>query len=144
MRRQLFVVLAVSLAGTTLLADDGLERDLQNLQGTWQRMGATIDGQRIMVRKVVTGNSEIVKYTDEQGTVLREHQADFRLELSGRARLFTYFNLLVTEGPSKGERRAEPSSYIYRLDADTFTEVHGMLVDDKSAVKMSTYKRVVR
>ncbi len=52
-------------------------------------------------------------------------------------------NLLVTKGPNIGERREEPSSYIYRLDKNTFTEVRGMHVDDKTAAKMNLYQRVV-
>ena len=92
------------------------------------------------MRKIVTENSEVVSYTDEEGKVLRKHKADFKLELSGRVRLFTYFNLRVEEG--KGEVQTGESSYIYRVDADTFTEVHGMLVGDKTSAKLTKYRRV--
>lgn len=141
-------LLYLAIVSTTLLADrvsadETPATNLQSLQGTWERTGRGNDKQIVTVRKQITGDSETITYTDKDGTVLREHRAEFKLEVSGRIQLFTYFNLRVTAGAKKGELQAAPSSYIYRLDDDEFTEVHGMLVGDKGTVRVSTYQRVV-
>jgi hypothetical protein len=78
------VVLVFSFTGNLALADAGIDQALQSLQGSWQRFAKTQDGQRVTVRKVVSGNSETVTYSDVQ---TRRHSPMMRRTANQTARL---------------------------------------------------------
>jgi len=66
-------------------------------------MGARIDtarsrrGLRRAVKEI-KGNKETVTFYGEDNKLLRRHTVDFRLKKNGDIRVFTYFNMEVTEG----------------------------------------------
>jgi hypothetical protein len=128
-------------------ADD----DLKALQGTWERTQVLPEqpgepgAKTGRVVKVVTGNRETVTTYDAAGKVTYAHAVEFRLERQGGVRVFTFFNREVTAGSTKGQKVAEPSSYIYRLSGDTFEEVWGFLPgQEKRDMLAAKWKRVRR
>jgi hypothetical protein len=107
-----------------------LEEDLKALQGTWERtqvLPGQPGPQGGRVVKEVKGNRETVTSYDASGAETYAHAVEFRLEREGNVRVFTFFNREVTAGPAKGQKVAEPASYIYRLRGDTLEEVWGFL-----------------
>jgi hypothetical protein len=124
--------------------------DLRALQGTWERTlvlpeppGQPAPGGRVV--KVVSGNRETVTTYDRAGQQTYGHAVEFRLERQGEVRVFTFFNREVTAGPAKGQRIAEPSSYIYRVRDDTFEEVWGFLPgQEKRELLAARWKRAGR
>lgn len=52
------------------------------------------------------------------------------LALTGRLRIFTFFNNVITAGPQKGQIDKAPTSFVYRVTGDTFFEVNGLLIGD--------------
>ena len=110
-----------------------VEQDLEALQGRWERplKGEDRDSSHGAARAVkeVKGNRETVTYYDDAGKAVYATTADFKLELSGRVKLYTFSNLKVTVGQDKGGGADKPISYIYRVEGDRYYEGHGMLVD---------------
>ena len=109
-----------------------VEQDLKALQGRWERpMSGDDDAQHgaARVEKEVKGNRETVTYYDDAGKVVFATTADFKLEASGRVRLYTFSNLKVTQGQDKGGASDRPLSYIYRVEGDLYHEAHGLLTD---------------
>src|SRR4051794_7645250 len=93
----LAVMLAVALPASA--DDDDLKDDLAKVQGKWSSV-RTEGGMTLRTTKEIKGNKEKITIADEDGAVLYAHENEFKLEKSGRARLFTYFNLRITEGPN--------------------------------------------
>ena len=111
-----------------------VEQDLEALQGRWERKitGGDDNARKGEARAVkeVKGSQETVTYYDDAGKPVRATTADFKLERSGRVKLYTFANLKVTLGDDKGDAGAsQPISYIYRVDGDVYHEAHGLLVD---------------
>ena len=107
-----------------------LEEDLKALQGTWERtqvLPGQPGPQSGRVVKEVKGNRETVTSYDGSGAETYAHTVEFRLQREGNVRVFTFFNREVIAGPAKGQKVAEPASYLYRLRGDTFEEVWGFL-----------------
>src|SRR5687767_11076745 len=94
--------------------------ELKGLQGRWEcSLGE--DHPRGVTRAVkhVTGNSETVTYYDKAGKVVYATAADFDVEARGTVRLFTYWNLRLTQGGDNAPKPAEGRrSYIFRVDGD--------------------------
>jgi hypothetical protein len=117
-----------------------LKDDLRNLQGRWELV-LKFQGRTIRSVQSIEGNKSTVTRYDEKGAVLEAHSADFTLSISGRTRIFTYFNYEVTAGPNKG-RRGPQRAFVYRVDGDSFFEARGLLVDQGEPVALSRWKRV--
>jgi hypothetical protein len=117
-----------------------IEQDHKALQGRWERklLGADDNARQGEARAVkeVKGNRETVTYYDDAGRAVRATTADFKLEQSGRVRLYTFSNLKVTLGADQGDdATTKPLSYIYRVDGDVYHEAHGLLVDSPAGSK---------
>jgi hypothetical protein len=125
-----------------------IERDLEAFQGRWERSLAGDDDQRegaAKATKEIAGNRESVTYVNDAGEPVYATAADFALTLVGRVKLYTYENLKVTKGKSKGgDPPTGAVSYIYRVDGDQYHEAHGLLVDSPPGSKpvVVTWKRV--
>lgn len=119
-----------------------VEQDLKALQGRWERklLGedrSTRKGEARAVKEI-KGNKETVTYYDDDGKAVRATTADFKLEQSGRVRLYTFSNLKVTLGEDQGDAGSKkPLSYIYRVEGDAYHEGHGFLVDSPAGSKPS-------
>jgi hypothetical protein len=119
---------ASSAKGTTTPA-----QDLKALQGRWERplLGDDDAHGAARVVKEVKGNRETVTYYDDAGKAVRATTADFKLEASGRVKLYTFSNLKVTQGEDTGDDGAagRSLSYLYRVEGDLYFEAHGLLTD---------------
>jgi len=96
-------------------AEDELKKDLQKLQGKWERTPIDIQGfVGKRQEKVIKGNVETLTRYDLDNNVERTHSVEFRLELSGDVKLFTF--------APKGHLNDKDfeSSYVYNLNGDVF------------------------
>ena len=119
-----------------------VEQDLEALQGRWERklLGGDQSARKGEARAVkeIKGNKETVTYYDDAGKPVRATTADFKLEQSGRVRLYTFSNLKVTVGEDQGDAGSKkPLSYIYRVEGDAYHEGHGFLVDSPAGSRPS-------
>lgn len=109
-------------------SDKEVTDDLEMLQGNWERdMRPEEKVPYTRTLKQISGNREFVTYYKEDGSVYHAHEVEFRLERHGQVKVFTFFNMEVTEGKDKGKRTPEERSYIYRVTPKEFCEVWGFL-----------------
>jgi len=115
-------------AGKSQGSDKEMTDDLEMLQGNWERdmrPEEKVPYKRTL--KQISGNREFVTYYAEDGSVYHAHEVEFRLERHGQVKVFTFFNMEVTEGKDKGKRTPEERSYVYRVTPKEFCEVWGFL-----------------
>lgn len=121
-------------------------QDLKALQGRWERpLSGEDDAAKGAARvvKEVKGNRETVTYYDDAGKAVRVTTADFKLETSGRVKLYTFSNLKVTEGQDSGDAGGGADralSYLYRVEGDLYYEVHGLLIDSPAGSSPSVVR----
>lgn len=116
-------------------------KELADVQGKWERIMKT-DGVAFKVVKEHKGNETTVTILDSKGAVVVAKKSEFRLEQTGKVRIFTFFNNVVTAGPQKGQTDQEPHAYIYRITGDTFIEVNGLLIGDGDEPVIFAWQRV--
>ena len=117
-----------------------LKEDLRKFEGQWETTYKTQD-RTIRSVQVIRGKKSTVTRFDENGAVSDAHTAEFVLTISGRIKVFTYFNLEVTAGPLKGSRFLERRSFVYRLEDDWFLEAYGLLIDQREHPSILTWRR---
>ncbi|WP_372895391.1 hypothetical protein [Stieleria sp.] len=117
--------------------------DLAEVQGTWVRTVKTETGT-YTITKQHRGNETTLTITGADDRVVESKTSEFRLETTGKVRIFTFFNNRFTAGANRGRTADVPQSYIYRVTGDTFIEVRGMLIDDDSEPAVITWKRVTK
>jgi len=118
-----------------------LKEDLRKFQGQWETT-YKIQDRTIRSVQVIRGKKSTVTRFDENGAVSDAHTAEFVLAISGRIKVFTYFNLEVTAGPLKGSRFPERRSFVYRLEDDWFLEAYGLLIDQREQPSVLTWRRI--
>lgn len=105
--------------------DDVLAQDLQLLQGKWELFHGN-EGKgapTIHSIKEIKGNQETLRrYDVKSGKMTREHSVDFTLTSSGNVRVFTFYS--VGGDPKLG------ASFVYKVDAENFYDVPGLLHGD--------------
>lgn len=116
-------------------------KELAEVQGKWERIMRTDNGA-FKVVKVHQGNETTLTIFDSEGAVVVAKRSEFRLEYTGKVRIFTFFNNVITAGPDKGQTDKEPHSYIYRITGDTFIEVNGLLIGDEADAVVFAWQRV--
>lgn len=136
-RSTISVCLALSLLAAIGRADDA---ELAAVQGKWIRKQKTPDGTYTLIKEH-RGQKTTLTATNEKEEVVYQHTSEFQLERSGKVRLFTFSNRVVTAGPGKGQTQKEPSSYIYRILDGQFIEVRGVLDGDTEPVGMIVWER---
>ena len=142
MRRR-FVLLAVLMlcAGPISLNAQDADKELKAVQGQWERTVRTSEGTFKIV-KVHDGNATELSVYDADGNTVESKTSEFRLDVTGPVRIFTFFNNKITAGRGVGETSSQESSYVYRVVGDTFFEYHGLLVGDREPPMAFTWKRV--
>jgi hypothetical protein len=127
------IVVSLSLAAFVTLSqaqdnkpqDDVLAKDLQLLQGKWELLHGN-DGKGAPTTrsvKEIKGNQETLRrYDAKSGKMTREHSVDFTLTSSGSVRVFTFYS--VGGDPKQG------SSFVYKVDAENFYDIPGLLHGD--------------
>jgi hypothetical protein len=124
--------------------DEALKKDLEKMQGKWEGRRTGPDGKEYRLLKEIKGNKETVSYLGDKDQVEISWSVDFKLERSGKARVFRYSNMKLLEGPNRGQEVKGESSYIYRVTDDYFFEVVGFLEgQEKMPIPtMNGYKRI--
>lgn len=119
-----------------------LAKELAKLQGSWE-LTRRVGNKTIRSVKEIQGNTSRVTRYGPDGKVFWAHTSEFRLSVSGRVRVFTFFNLEVRAGASKGVRDKKPSAYVYRVNDKTLTEARGLLTDhEHEEPRLVVWKRV--
>jgi len=138
-----FVLLASSLAFAVSVAANGDEPiELSKaVQGKWLRHQATATGP-VKIVKEHKGQNTIVTAYDDKRNVIYSHESEFKIEQSGKVRIFTFFNRTITAGPNAGQKLKDPVSFVYRIAENRFIEVHGILDGDSNAPNMIIWDRV--
>ena len=114
-----------------------MKEELAKLQGEWELVLRT-GNRTIRSVKKVEGDKTTVTRFDGNGAVISTHASEFTLEITGRVKIFTYFNVDRTTGRRKG-----PVSYIYTVDEDTWVEARGLLKDQPNErLRLFVWKRV--
>jgi len=122
--------------------EEMLAKDLEQLQGTWELV-RQVQGRTLRSVKVITGHKTTLTRHDQQGTAYWAHTSQFKIAISGRVRIFTFFNLDVTAGPSKGQRVEYSTSFIYRVDSHSLIEGHGLMIGQNDGEpRLVVWKRV--
>lgn len=121
------LLLLVSSLGSTTYAQ-GAPDDMAKVQGRWERdlFGPASERTGRAV-KDISGNHETITLYDLEDHITHRHKVEFKLEMAGAVKLFTFTNLEVTDGSDKGRKTPGPISYIYRVDAKQFVEAWGFL-----------------
>jgi hypothetical protein len=137
-----FGVLLIGVAVCHAAADEVSDAELRKVEGRWERIAHNAAGTRFRIVKDVAGELDTVTTFDDLGNILDAHTSTFKLEKRGPVRVFSFYNVVVTAGINKGHIEAATSSYIYRVDDETFTEVWGMLEGDKRHPNMLIWRRM--
>lgn len=137
----LLLVIVIGASVSIRAEESTTAEALAEVQGKWVRTVTTPSGAFKIVKEH-TGNKTTVTFIDAEGRIVEAKKSEFRLETSGKVRLFTFFNNVITAGPQKGRTDNEPHSYIYRVTGDTFVEVNGLLIGDDAAPVAFTWERV--
>lgn len=112
-----------------------------DLQGKWVRNIKTENGTFKAIKEH-KGNTTTLKFYDSEGNVVASKKSEFRLEDTGKVKIFTFFNNVMTAGPQKGQTDKAPKSYIYKVIGDTFVEVNGLLSSNDEEPVAFTWARV--
>lgn len=118
------------------------EKFLDEVQGRWTLKQQTRDGV-VTIVKEHQGRKTLLTAYDAQENILYAHQSEFRVEKSGKVRVFTSFNRTITAGPQAGQAIKTPSSYVYRISQNKFIEVHGVLENDADPPGLIVWDRVM-
>jgi len=107
--------------------DPDLRRDLEQMQGRWERIGRNAQGEVTWrMEKLVKGNQETRTVTDPHGRVLEQQTVRFRLEKHGPVRVFNFFERMNDVGDGAGLNFEVDFSYLYRIDGTTLLEAPGL------------------
>lgn len=118
------------------------DEETMRLQGRFERSFSNPAGTVFRVVKEVEGNRSVVTTYDDIGNVVEAHTSEFKVDRRGPVRVLSFYNLLVTAGPSKGHQVPATQSYIYRFDGKVFTEVWGLLEGDDGPPRMMHWRYI--
>jgi hypothetical protein len=143
---RLFVTALLLFSGALALsnscaADENAD-ELKRLEGRYERTYTNNAGTLFRVTKEIAGDQEVVTHFDDVGNIVMVNTATIKVEKRGPVRVFSFFNVVVTAGPSKGEQHFETVSYVYRVTDDSFFEVWGMLEGDPNLPQAMAWKRI--
>jgi hypothetical protein len=106
-------------------ADDekALKEDLRKLQGKWEHNFKN-DKVNANIRKVkeIKGNKESVTWYDPDGKIVAANKADFKLEIKGKQRVFSWSNGKIVDSEYR-ERPFQDGSFVYKLEGDKWIEM---------------------
>lgn len=132
MKRSLFPTTAVlSLLSVCLLAgaqkenqeqaDPDLVADLKLIQGSWELQHGKLGGHPTTRSvKTIEGNKETLqRFNRVSGKKTHEHSVEIKLSKTGDVRVCTFY--AVGGNPDNG------ASFVYKVDAEHFYDIPGML-----------------
>ena len=101
--------------------------EFSKAQGKWELVYMSERAKPPRWMKEIKGNKESVWVLGDTGEVAYRHHAEIRLEKSGNVKLFTYSNKVVEDLRGGPGTEMKGGTYIYRVDDQTFAEVHAFL-----------------
>ena len=102
--------------------DEELKQDLAKLQGKWQGFREAADGQKQRWVKEIKGHEETVTVYGEKNELLGSWVVEFRLERTGKVRIYRYKHKKILAGPDKEKAVTGGGEYIYRFIDDYLAE----------------------
>ena len=69
------------------------------------------------------------------------HTVKVALYRLGPIRIFSYSDMVFTEGPNKGQRSETVGAYIYKVVGDTFIEIWGILGEGDDTIRELRWTR---
>jgi hypothetical protein len=114
---------------------------LREVQGTWTRCQTTATGP-IRIVKEHKGNKTVVTAYDDKDKVIYAHESEFKVEQTGKVRIFTFHDRVITAGPNAGAKIPAPQSFVYRVSDGRFVEAHGVLEGESTAPSMIVWERM--
>lgn len=127
---------------------DGAEKldpEFAALQGQWERKFKSENGNEFRMLKEIRGTRETVavfRVKDEKEALVARWHVTFTVNKTDRVRVFTWINMVYTDGPLKGRKSAGPFSYIYQVRGDYLITASGVLNTDKQRPSMDIFRRV--
>src|SRR5215207_3110237 len=120
----LALFLASSPAQEKKAQDETLVKDLELLQGKWELFHGNEGGAAAVhsIKEIKGSREALRRYDAKTGKLVREHTVEFALSRSGEVRVSTFYP--VGGDPKRG------LSFVYKVDADSFYDVPGLLQGD--------------
>ena len=106
--------------------EDVLAQDLKLLQGQWEMLHGNEGRGEPTIRSVkeIEGNRETLRrYDARTGQLTHEHSVEFTLSRSGDVRVCTFYSV--------GGDAKDGLSFVYKVDAENFYDIPGLLDGDK-------------
>lgn len=123
------------------VADDTPPVTPDPIEGKWTRVVETANGP-VRYEKEHRDGATTLEVFDAAGILLAAKTSNYELAETGKVRLFTFFNNVVTAGPGAGQVAPDESSYVYRVEGDRFIEVRGLLKDQVEPFDVLVWERV--
>ena len=116
------------IAAADPVADDPeTKRDLEMLQGRWERISRDAEGKiTFSQEKLVEGNEETLTNRNADGKIVHRHTVKFRLEKHGPVRVYNFYEITVY--PENGAQETAPADYsfVYKFDGKSFLDAPGL------------------
>ncbi len=129
----------VDAAADAELAAD-LQEDLERLQGTWQRTENLRNGGQTKSQKIIEGHHETLKFFGPDGTLLREQQAELKLERAGDLRVIRWSQAVVTAGRDTGSK-IDDGTIVYTFKDGKWISVIGLIQHERWGVYTEAWDR---
>lgn len=111
------------------------------IKGDWVHYQDTPNG-RFMTIKEHLGDRTILTTYDPNQVAVYSHRSEYVVDESGEVPVFRYKNKVVLVGPNAGAKDPRESAYIFRVKADRFYVVHGMLPNDIQLPAVVVWERL--
>lgn len=107
--------------------DPETTRDLELLQGRWERITRDATGKIVLSQeKVIKGNEQTLTNRDSEGKIVRQQTTKFRLEKYGPVRIYHGYEMTVHVGNSAGQTFPIDFAFVYRVDKKSFLDAPGL------------------
>lgn len=120
---------------------DPLAKELADLQGKWALRAVNHRKVEQRVEKEIRGYHEAFRVYNADGSLLRAHQAEIRLERTGDMLIYHWANAVVTDGPNAGQKIPDGSG-VYRLADGKWISVSGLNENSPLSVAVEFWERL--
>lgn len=135
----LFVLLASLLLGN-VVAQDATKIDDQTIEGKWVAKESSRNGPIKLVKEHSGGRTTVTAF-DSANRVLYSKTSEYHTERQGNVKVMVFKNSKFTAGPDAGKTDNRTKSYVYRVDANRFYEVRGIVIGVHEPVGLVVWDR---